>query len=184
MSLTTRRKHVVLGGAMLLTLLAGCGDPQLPALESELESLRERPTGQVKDLPPQPEYHPVTYDMADARSPFQSRLPEPEEELAMVDNGVRPDLDRPREPLEAWPMEQLSMVGTLDVDGSRSALILTPEQEVQRVSVGGHMGSNFGRIIRIGDTQLDLVEIVPNGQGGWIERTRAMALTQPADASG
>ena len=122
--------------------------------------------------------------MADARSPFQSRLPEPEEELTAVDNGVRPDLDRSREPLEAWPMEQLSMVGTLDVDGARSALILTPEQEVQRVRVGNHMGSNFGRITRIGDTQIDMVEIVPNGQGGWIERSRAMALKEPVSQGG
>ena len=104
--------------------------------------------------------------------------------MTAVDNGVRPDLDRPREPLEAWPMEQLSMVGTLDVDGARSALILTPEQEVQRVRVGNHMGSNFGRITRIGDTQIDMVEIVPNGQGGWIERSRAMALKEPVSQGG
>lgn len=183
MSLMNRRMHM-LGGAVLLAVLSGCGDPQLPALEGELESLRGRPSGQVQELPPQPEYHPVTYDMADARSPFQARLPEPEEELTAVDNGVRPDLDRGREPLEAWPMEQLSMVGTLDVDGARSALILTPEQQVQRVRVGNHMGSNFGRITRIGDTQLDIVEIVPNGQGGWIERTRALALTEPVQKNG
>lgn len=183
MSLMNRRECVI-GSALLLTMLAGCGDPQLSALEGELESLRGRPSGQVQELPPQPVYHPVTYDMADARSPFQSRLPEPEEELTAVDNGVRPDLDRAREPLEAWPMEQLSMVGTLDVDGTRSALILTPAQEVQRVRVGNHMGSNFGRIIRIGDTQLDMVEIVPNGQGGWIERTRAMALAEPVQKGG
>ncbi|QQK65349.1 pilus assembly protein PilP [Cobetia sp. cqz5-12] len=183
MSLMIRR-NAVMGSMLLVTLLAGCGDPQLGALEGELESLRGRPSGKVQELPPQPEYHPVTYDMADARSPFQSRLPEPEEELTAVDNGVRPDLDRPREPLEAWPMEQLSMVGTLDVDGARSALILTPEQEVQRVRVGNHMGSNFGRITRIGDTQIDMVEIVPNGQGGWIERSRAMALKEPVSTGG
>lgn len=76
------------------------------------------------------------------------------------------------------------MVGTLDVDGARSALILTPEQEVQRVRVGNHMGSNFGRITRIGDTQIDMVEIVPNGQGGWIERSRAMALKEPVSQGG
>jgi len=52
------------------------------------------------------------------------------------------------------------------------------------VRVGNHMGSNFGRITRIGDTQIDMVEIVPNGQGGWIERSRAMALKEPVSQGG
>jgi len=92
---------------------------------------------------------------------------------------VRPDLNRPREPLEEYPLDSLRMVGILELKGTRWALIKTPDETIHRVRVGNYMGQNHGRITRITETQVDLIEIVPDGLGGWMERKAQVALVEP-----
>lgn len=170
--MTTR---LLVGLAIAAMLLAGCGDPRLDALDQRLASLRERPSGQLPDLPETPEYHPVTYDQAGARSPF---LPEQPEAQTRDDKGddLAPDLSRPREALERYPLDALDLVGTLTIDGRRSALIRDPQGEVHALQVGAHAGTDFGRIVQITTDAVTLVEIVSNGQGGWVERRRSLSL--------
>ncbi len=164
-------------GLLLLALALGaCRDAATGDLERELASLRADP-GELtlEPLPPMPVFHSVDYRFADQRSPFQSRLPE-SRVLPEGDVDLAPDTSRPREPLEAYELEQLNLVGTLTVGGTPSALVRAPDGNVHRLRVGDHLGSDFGRIVGITTASVQLVEIVPTGRGGWIERSTQLTL--------
>ncbi|GHE22298.1 pilus assembly protein PilP [Halomonas urumqiensis] len=160
----------------VLLVLAGCADPQLGALDRELAAIRSDPgpTPQIT-LPEIPELESVPYDESQQRSPFIARLPE----VADTPRGsedLAPDLSRSREPLEAYGLEQLDLVGTLTQGGQPYALVRAPEGQVHRLRVGNHMGSDFGRIVSITSSSVQLVEVVPTGRGGWIERNTRLTL--------
>jgi type IV pilus assembly protein PilP len=87
-------------------------------------------------------------------------------------------LNRRKEALEAYPIDALRMVGTLARGGSLWALIQAPDQTISRVSVGNYLGENYGRVTDIGDNRVNLVEIIPNGTGGWIERPAAVEIVE------
>ncbi|CAM3389275.1 pilus assembly protein PilP [Halomonas lysinitropha] len=172
--------HWLTRGALLALLLTlgACRDANLPELERDLEAMRVDP-GQVdlEPVPPMPTYTSVNYDYADERSPFQARLPEPEElPGGGADSGLSPDESRQKEPLEAYDLSELELVGTLTVEGQPSALIQAPDGKVHRLRIGNYMGSDFGRIIGITDSSVQLVEIVPTGRGGWTERGTRLTL--------
>ncbi|WP_016853495.1 pilus assembly protein PilP [Halomonas smyrnensis] len=156
--------------------LGACRDADTGDLEQQLASLRADP-GELalEPLPPMPVYHAVDYRFADQRSPFQVRLPE-SRTLPEGDVDLAPDTSRPREPLEVYDLGQLDLVGTLTVGGAPSALVRAPDGNVHRLRVGDHMGSDFGRIVDITAASVQLVEIVPTGRGGWIERSTQLAL--------
>nr|WP_298414881.1 pilus assembly protein PilP [uncultured Halomonas sp.] len=162
-------------GPLLIVALTGCGNADLGSLERQLNVLQSRPTGKVAPLPEAPAYRPVTYDQAAGRSPFAPQRPETEQERDLG-KELAPDLQRPREPLEAYALESLILVGTLRTNERTSALIRDPEGEVHRLYVGEYLGTDFGRITHIDERSLQLLEIVPNGQGGWIERRGNLAL--------
>ncbi|MFP4138212.1 MAG: pilus assembly protein PilP [Halomonas sp.] len=160
----------------VLGSLAGCADPQLSSLDRELAEIRDSPgpTPSV-ELPEIPEYEPVPYDLADERSPFTPRLPEAEEQ-AQGSEELAPDLTREREPLEAFKLSELKLVGTLTEGGEPSALVRAPDGQVHRLRVGNYMGSDFGRIVSITSSTVQLVEVVPTGRGGWLERSKRLEL--------
>lgn len=163
----------------LLWLMSGCSDAELAALDAQLAELRARPAGKIDALPQAPQYQAVSYDQADGRSPF---MPErPASEQSRDDSDLAPDLSRPRDSLEAYPLDALRLVGTLSIDGRRSALVRAPDGQVHRLHVGMHMGTDFGRIVSITNASVQLVEIVPNGQGGWTERSQNISLNHDTD---
>lgn len=160
----------------LVVLAAGCADPRLGALDRELAGIRSDP-GPTPDitLPEIPDYAPVAYDEADRRSPFIARLPEAEQSPRGSEE-LAPDLSRQREPLEAFDLGELALVGTLTQNGQPSALVRAPDGQVHRLRVGNYMGSDFGRIVGITSSTVQLVEVVSTGRGGWIERTTRLEL--------
>ncbi|SDL40510.1 type IV pilus assembly protein PilP [Modicisalibacter muralis] len=166
--------------ALGVLALAGCQDAEIPALDRRLDEIRAKPAGRVEPLPQAPRYQAVTYDQAGLRSPFVPERPEPEEN-AIEGLDLAPNLDRPRDPLEQYPLDGLRLVGTLRTDGRNSALVRDPQGKVHRVYVGEHMGTDFGRIVSITDSSVQLVEVVSNGQGGWVERTRNISLKQATE---
>jgi type IV pilus assembly protein PilP len=94
-------------------------------------------------------------------------------------SDVEPDLDRPREVLENFDLKSLTMVGTLQgVGGGLFALIRDGSGGIHRVRSGNYMGQNYGRIVGISETRIELIEIVPNGRGGWVERPRSLSLDE------
>ncbi len=98
------------------------------------------------------------------------------EQVAQTETGPHPDQDRPREPLESFPLDGLKMSGTLGATGAIEGLVRDPDGVVHRVHVGNYMGQNYGRITAIEEDRIDLVELVPNGTGGWMERPASIAL--------
>ncbi|WP_230086176.1 pilus assembly protein PilP [Halomonas sp. 328] len=165
------------GGLLLLITLVGCGDPDIAGLDRQLAEIRANPGRlELSPLPDTPGYVAISYDQADRRSPFMARLPEPEGALAGGSEDLAPDMARAREPLERYPLDRLALVGTLSVGGQPSALVRAPDGEVHRLRNGNYLGTDFGRIVSITEASVQLVEVVPNGRGGWIERVRSLSL--------
>lgn len=157
--------------AVAALLAAGCarGDADLRAQVEEIKAQRGAP---LEPPPVLRTFESFTYQAQGLRDPFTpSRAAE-----AADDSGVRPDMNRPREPLEAYPLDALDMVGTIGTGPAMVALVKDPTGLIHQVRVGNHMGQNYGRILAISETGIQLVELVPNGAGGWLERPAAIAL--------
>nr|WP_299244007.1 pilus assembly protein PilP [uncultured Halomonas sp.] len=163
-------------GSLLILALTGCSDGDLAGLERQLDEVQSRSTGQVVPLPQTPIYQPVTYGQVAGRSPFMVQRADVEQDRD-VNTELAPNVQRPREALEAYALESLILVGTLRTDERNSALIRDPDGGVHRLYVGEHLGKDFGRITHIGERALQILEIVPNGQGGWVERRSTLALS-------
>jgi type IV pilus assembly protein PilP len=93
-------------------------------------------------------------------------------------NGIKPDFDRPSEPLEEYPLDSLRMVGTMQKGQETWALILDKDGAIHRVQPGNYMGQNYGKITRVTESEVDLTEIIPDGLGGWMERQSSIALKE------
>ena len=162
---------------LLLLLTAGCsGGNDMAELEQFVEEVISRPPGPIEPLPSFVSYQPFTYSAANLRSPFAA----PEEALAadqsQLDRQVQPDENRPREALEAFSIGSLQMVGSLSRGNTLWALVREETGQVHRVMEGNYMGKNHGRVVAITPQRIDLMEIVPSGDGGWIERPQTLAL--------
>ena len=172
----------ILLGAALVTLVAGCSaGGGYSDLDQFMTQAREKPRGHVDPLPQFKAYESFTYSAADRRSPFEPPI---DAKLAQVqqqqDSSIKPDFNRPKEPLEDFDLKQLKMVGTLRKAGGNTlwALVSDGQGGIHRVRLGNHMGKSYGRVVAITDTHVDIVEIVPNGHGGWVERPRTLNLEE------
>ena len=129
-------------------------------------------------LPPLPvikTFESFEYKDQALRDPF---APSPNENANKASSGPRPDQNRPRQPLESFALDSLKMVGTIGQGGTMEALIKDPGGVIHPVHVNDYMGQNYGRITDIAEDHVDLVELVPNGSGGWMERKASMALDE------
>jgi type IV pilus assembly protein PilP len=170
MSHASNSKALVAGCVVAALTLAGCGGG-LDDLRGEIEQAKARPGGRIEPLPEVVPYESYAYSMAGERSPFvQSRAGE-------SGDGPRPDIKRPREYLEQFPLDTLRMVGTLKLGGSNYGLVQTKDGLIHRVVPGNHLGQNDGRITSVNDARIAVTEIVPDGLGGYIERQAALALS-------
>lgn len=168
-------------GVCLISLLTGCSQGGgFSDLDKFMADTRAKPRGHVEPLPEFKAYEAFSYSAADRRAPFQ---PPVDAQLTMVDqkpaSDVEPDLDRPREVLENFDLKELNMVGTIqDASGNLFALIKDNTGGIHRVHSGNYMGKNYGHIVGVNETRVELIEIVPNGQGGWVERPRSLTLNE------
>src|SRR5207249_6132448 len=112
--------------------------------------------------------------------PFKPRKRDP----AKCSDRLEQDLARRREPLEAYPLEALSMVGTLERGKGVYALVRTPEKDIYQVRPGNYMGQNFGVVTGITDSEVKLKELVQDGSGDWAERTSTLNLQPDQRAQG
>lgn len=155
--------------------LAACGG-DMDDLDAYVNSVKARPGGRIEPLPEITPYEVYTY-IADAegiRSPF---VPDTPQAGGSAAGGTRPDPDRSREFLEGFPLDTLRMVGTLDMGNSDYGLIQTSDGLIHRVVPGNYMGQNDGRIIGVTESEIELVEIISDGIGGYIERDAAISLS-------
>ena len=159
------------------TLATGCNDSDYADLDAFAEETarKVRPISATDAPPPAALPAPFAYAARDLRSPFQTE-PALKPVSAAGQPMTAPDFERPKRRLEQFPLAQLRLVGNLSSHEMRVALVLDPDGMVHPVGVGEHMGTDFGRIVRIGNAGIELIEIVRDA-GGWTERPRFLALT-------
>ena len=159
----------------LCSALAACGSG-MEDLEQYVTEVKGRTTKQIEPIPQIKQYEAFTYVGGERRNPFVPA--EPVKDPNAPGNTIRPDPNRNPEPLEEFPLDGLRMLGTIDTGNGVFALIKAPDNVVHRVTRGNHMGQNYGRITSVSDTLVELVEIIPDGFGGFMERPASLALSQ------
>ncbi len=158
-------------------LLAGCGGESHQDLRAWMQEQGKGAKGKLDPLPQVKPYEPFTYNAFDLPDPFKPRKIEP----LKGGSNLAPDLTRRKEPLEAYPLESLQMVGTLQRGHSTYALVRTTERDVYQVKVGNYLGQNFGVIVGITDSEIRLKELVQDGTGDWTERSSTLQLAEATD---
>jgi type IV pilus assembly protein PilP len=163
--------------AVLSLALAGCGGSQDHAdLRAFMAEVRARPAGLVEPLPSFEQAPPFAYQASNMRSPFEPPLVLKRVERAAGGVQVTPDTNRVKQYLEQYPISALSMVGSLAQGPRMYALVRDGVGGVHRVQSGDYMGTDHGKVQRIDENELELIETVPDGTGGWVERARTVAL--------
>jgi len=156
-----------------LLALSGCSR-DMHDLETYVAEIKARQSRQIEPIPQVRQYESYVYMAGSRPDPFIR--PEPVR-AAAVGVGSRPDISRPREPLEEFPLDALRMIGVIDFSGRRVAMVRAPDGVIHRVGKGNHMGQNYGEIRTIEEGQIELNELIPDGFGGWIRRPAILALT-------
>jgi len=178
-------QHYGLTAALLVVLtLGGCsGGGGNQDLVRYMQEVRQRPAKPIDPIPAFEEYRSFTYSAAAGRSPFDLPVELVLSEIGLVGSrtDVKPDLARPKDPLEYFSISAITMVGTVNKADEMWALVNDGTGNIHRVRKGNYMGRNHGRIINIDNTQISLVEIVPDGVSGWIERPKVLKLVESSD---
>lgn len=169
-------RHLRLPTALLaaaLLLLGGCSD-DLDELQARIDDIKAAPGTGIEPLPEVKPYETFDYAAASERSPFEPGI----SAAASAPGAIRPDSSRPREFLEQFSLDTLRMVGTVNLKGRLFGLVQTRDGLVHRVLPGTHLGQADGRVTNIDEGKISLIEIVPDGMGGFIERPAALALSE------
>ncbi|WP_462114645.1 pilus assembly protein PilP [Lysobacter xanthus] len=170
-------RTTIVRSILLTACLAGCargvtstpGDA--PNLEKWAAEVKARPAPALDPLPVMQQFETFDYAAQSLRDPFSR---------AFTDdgsgNGPRPDSARRKQPLEGFPLDSLDMVGTLGKGPGQVALVMAPDKVTYRVRPGEYMGQSDGRVTAVHEDRIELVELVPDGAGGWLERPATLAL--------
>jgi len=166
--------------SLLLVLLAGCGSDN-QELQEWMEQQRREVKPNVQPLTPPKQFDPEPYAGSDKVEPFSTQ----KLSVALKQEAKQPssllagELNRRKEPLEAYPLDSMSMVGSVVKEGRQYAL-LKVDNLLYQVKVGDYLGQNYGRITRINETEVTLREIVQDAAGEWIERSTSLQLQEKA----
>jgi type IV pilus assembly protein PilP len=158
-------------------VLLGCADTTMSDLERFVENTHKDRAPRVEPLPrvkPNPTFQYTASELVDpfSQANLIQRRPSPN------GDGPAPDPTRRKEALEQFPLDALSMVGTLSNDESSWAIIRAPDGTVHRAGAGNYVGQNYGKIQAVNETEVEIVELVPDVNGGWMERDAALAIVQ------
>lgn len=155
-------------------VLSACGSGTHKDLEQFVKESGQGLRGKVEPLPEVRPFEAFTYNAFDLSDPFKPR----KIEAKGGGGGLRPDFNRPKEPLEAYSIESLKMVGTLQQAKETFALVKAPDNTLFRVKTGNFLGQNFGQITEITESEVKLKEIVQDTGGDWSERTSSLLLEE------
>src|SRR4051812_34655541 len=164
---------------MAAAALAGCGGEEHRELQAELNALTKDVRGRVDPLPQVKPYEPVPYTAETIVDPFRPERIDVAQASASRASASKlaPDPNRPKEPLEAFPLETILMLGTITQNKETFALVKAG-QNLYRVRKGNYLGQNFGVITSIDDVQISLKELVQDAGGEWVERVSALQLVE------
>lgn len=170
-----KRLLILLVGSLALV---ACSSEQ-EDIQSWMRDQEKGMTGTVKPLPEMKPFPVVKYDTEGGFDPFAGSRIEPETKTTTRGG---PDLDRRREPLEAFPLESLQLVGVMMQDKKVHALVRA-DKNLFQVRVGNYMGQNFGMVTGISETEVTLKELVEDLNGDWVERTSKLLLQEQQETT-
>jgi type IV pilus assembly protein PilP len=159
----------------MVFVLGGCAKSDSDLLVW-INQVKNRPAPPLEPLPTIQDQPVIAYMASGKRDPFAT----PPMSRTASGVGPRPDMNRPRQPLEAFTLDGLSMVGTIGSGDSLMGLILAPDKVTYKVRPGNYVGESDGRVVAIYPDRIDLIELVPNADG-WLERPAEIALTDSKD---
>ncbi|MGH8742887.1 MAG: pilus assembly protein PilP [Burkholderiales bacterium] len=165
-----KRKVCILFLGLALT---GCGGEEFQDIKDFIKESDKNIKGRVEPLPEVKPYESFTYSAFDLPDPFKPRKIEPAKGGT---GGLQPDLNRRKEALESYPLENLKMVGTLEQKNVIYALVKTPDNNLYRVKTGNYMGQNFGLITQVSEASMKLKELIQDSAGDWAERESNLQL--------
>jgi len=174
--LKLKNKYPVAVLAVFLTAgLTACGGEENVDLQTYVNEVKTRQKSNIPPLPKPQTFEVFTYNDTTLRNPFAATV---EIQAAESNNGLKPDMARDRDVLEQYAVGSLKMMGSLEKNGRRWALIRASDGTLHRITAGRHLGKNNGEIVSITESELELKEIVPDGLGGWIERMTTLAISE------
>ncbi len=164
------RARVICAALLASGMAAGCSGGQSD-MQKWIAEAKKKPGGRIQPLPEIKPYETFVYSAANLRSPFQ-----PASQSGGGQAGLRPSARRNREFLEGFSLDTLKMVGTFKVGSSFYGLVQSKDGLVHKVQPGNYLGQNDGKVTEITQSKISLVEIIPDGLGGYIERPASLAL--------
>jgi len=171
----------VIRNFILLTIVTGlltaCGSDGLDDLREFVNNAHKNRKPRVEQLPEVKAQQKFSYSAEEGTDPFGTFNLKPRG-TSTASSGPRPDLNRRREPLEDYPLDSLKMVGTLTRSRQSWVVLQAPDGTVHRAQVGNHIGQNFGRVVTITEAKVELVELVQNPLGDWIERKASLSIEE------
>lgn len=172
------KRLILLSGVVLLA--AACSGEEQTELRQELQTMTKDLRGKVDPLPQVRSYEPVPYKGESMLDPFvPGRIVVAQVPGGGGGGGIQPDLNRPKEPLEAFPLEAIQMVGTLSQNKEVYALVRAGAN-LFRVKKGNYMGQNFGVITGIEEGAISLKEVIQDSGGDWVERSTSLQMVEAA----
>ncbi|TAK77436.1 MAG: pilus assembly protein PilP [Aquabacterium sp.] len=169
---------VVLSLVACAGVLAGCSSQQ-EELDSWMQQQKREVRPSVQPLIPPKKFLPQQYVEADGVEPFsQQKLSVALKQEAKEPNSLlAAEMNRRKEPLEAYPIDSMTMVGSVGKRGALYAL-LKVDNLLYQVKQGDYLGQNYGKVVKITETEVSLREIVQDAAGEWIERQTSLQLVE------
>lgn len=173
----------LVASALALAALAGCTASNEQEIQAWMTEVRAQMKPTTQPVPEPKEFSPFAYDGRTLVDPFDPQkvvmaVARQTQARASASN-IKPDLERRRETLEGFPLDQVRMVGMMRQSGSNVALVET-SGTTHLVRVGNYVGQNFGLVTRISETEVQLKEIVQDAAGEWVERPAKLELQEAA----
>ncbi len=164
------------------SLLSGCGSSSEDEIRQWMVAERNQTKPKVAPIPAPKQFKPEAYVNAAAIEPFSNQkltqaLKRDSSQVAANGALVAPELARRKEPLEAFPLDAMSLVGSIIKSGQPVALVKV-DSLLYQVKLGNYLGQNFGKVTKISETEVGLREIVQDAVGEWIERAATLQLQE------
>lgn len=166
----------------VLMILTGCGSSKEDDIRQWIVEERNQTRPKVAPIPAPKQFKPESYTNAAAIEPFSNQklaqaLKRDSSQVAANGALVAPELARRKEPLESFPLDAMTLVGSILKSGQPVALVKV-DNLLYQVKLGNYLGEHYGRVIKIGETELTLREIAQDGVGEWIERVATLQLLE------
>ncbi|WP_374090869.1 pilus assembly protein PilP [Methylomicrobium lacus] len=163
-----------------IALLSGCANDDLSDLNAFIAAEKAKPKGTIEPLPEIKVVEPFIFNPDGLRDPFVplEQTAEASDSAAEAGTGIKPDLTRPKEELEAFSLDSLRMVGTVNAKTGLWGLVKAGDSTVYRVKVGNYLGKNYGKVIRILSDKIELMELISDKPGSWREQQASLALAE------